>query len=202
MRKHQKEEETMGMRRRWMVAAALGILIANISSVVTAGDNENVLKLKTGACTFTLLDSSGVKPLAKSQLLLTPVSEGAAIQMTADTHGKCAADVASGRYIMTVDGKHLAVLQTSEAAKVNACRVVVPEKSLLVGGAEEEVAANPQQDEAGRRGLAAFLSGEGGAKTVLVGTTVVVLGGAGGWLFYDQVIDDDDDDGAQEPASR
>jgi len=143
--------------------------------------------MKNGACTFKLLEADGLTPLAGSTLSLVSVADGKTlVKAVCDKAGVCVTEIAPGRYILNVNQKSLAVLETSEGATIKECRVIVPEKPMLVGGAEQAV-----EEEESRKGLVAWLlSGEGAAQPLIVGG-VAVLAGAGGYLVYDNNTDED-----------
>jgi hypothetical protein len=128
---------------------------------------QGVLTMKAGRCTFSLLDSAGVKPLKGSSFLLSSAENGRAIvKMKANAAGKCIFNVAVGRYILTVDGKKLAVIDVAKTAKIVECRVVVPEKGMLVGGDEGDLPKKPLLS----KGVVI-----GGVGVLVAGTTLAII---------------------------
>lgn len=174
-------------------------LFALAGSQLTAmvGQTPGLLKMKAGQCTFSLLDSDGVKPMKGSTLQLSAAEDGhSVVKMKADTAGKCVLDLAAGRYILTVDGKHLAIVDAATTATIAECRVIVPEKGVLVGGAEGDVPTGAESEEA-RRGLIAGLLGGGGTRAVVIGGVVVLVAG-GTYAIIENNNDSGDSSG---PAS-
>jgi hypothetical protein len=134
---------------------------------------QGVLTMKAGRCTFSLLDSAGVKALKGSSFSLSSAENGRAIvKMKADKAGKCIFNVAVGRYILAVDGKNLAVIDVAKTAKIVECRVVVPEQGVLVGGAEGDV---PKEGDVLKKPLLSKGVVIGGVGVLVAGTTYAII---------------------------
>jgi len=168
---------------RSQVATTLVLAVAVMAgtlpvSVGKKSESENLLRMKAGMCNFRLLDAKGVKPLAGATLSLASAEDGAdTVRAVADKTGACSMDVAAGRYVLSVNRQHLAILETSGECKTRECRIIVPGKDMLVGGQRRVV----EEDE----GLLAWLLGGGsGMKAVVIGGTTVLVG-VGGYFIYD-----------------
>lgn len=179
---------TMRMSGITLAAVLLALSFASVSMGAPA-KSESLLKMRAGVCNFKLLDSNGVKPIPNATLSLTSAKDASSVSKAiSDSAGTCSIKIAAGRYILSVNRQHLAVLDASDNVKISECRIVVPEAGMLVGGAGEEVVA---EEEAG--GLLAWLTGGGsGMQPVIIGGTVI-LTGVGGYYVYDAATDDDDD---------
>lgn len=180
--------------------AAMGMVLCmlcatTLEAAADAVQGRNLLRMKSGTCTFTLLQKDGVTPVKGATLTLLGVDDGKSrVNAVSDKTGTCVADIAAGRYILQVDRQSLAVLETAEASDIRQCRVIVPDKPMVVGGQEEAA-----QEEEARNALVAWLmGGEGAARPIIVGG-VAILAGTGGYLIYEN-NDDDDDDGDDQPA--
>lgn len=173
----------------WVAA----LLVSALTVTVLAKPSESLVKMKTGPCKFVLLDSRGVAPLSGWSLALNSPENGQAlVQGTTDQSGVCELNVAPGRYIVSVDNMDLAILDAQADQTIAECRIVVPEKPMLVGG--EEAAG-----EAGAAGGTGAAVGGGGSLTPFVVGGAVILAGAGGYAIYENNDDDDDDDSPTPP---
>ncbi len=178
----------------------VGLLVASILLFTNMGtmaasqtDAGALVKLKAGTCHFKLLASDGIKPLTGSLLTLSSIKDGKNIaEAVADKTGKCNLDISVGRYIISVNKRELAILETSEESKISECRIVVPAEAMQVGGQAKEGAAATT----GKKGSVLLLM-----KPVIVGG-VVVLTGAGGYLVYDNNKSDNNDDTRPPAASQ
>lgn len=177
----------------------VGLLVASILLFTNMGtmaasqtDAGALVKLKAGTCHFKLLASDGIKPLTGSLLTLSSIKDGKNIaEAIADKTGKCNLDISVGRYILSVNKRELAILETSEESKISECRIVVPAEAMQVGGQAKEGAA-----AAGKKGPVLLLM-----KPVVVGG-VIILTGAGGYLVYDNNKSDNNDDTRPPAASQ
>lgn len=177
----------------------VGLLVASILLFTNMGtmaadqtDAGSLVKLKAGICHFKLLASDGIKPLTGSLLTLSSIKDGKNIaEAIADKTGKCNLDISVGRYILSVNKRELAILETSEESKISECRIVVPAEAMQVGGQAKEGAA-----AAGKKGPVLLLM-----KPVVVGG-VIILTGAGGYLVYDNNKSDNNDDTRPPAASQ
>jgi len=155
----------------------------------------SVVRMKTGDCTFRLLQSDGIKPIVGTQVSLRSSEDGVPLaQAVTDKRGKCVLEVISGRHILNVADSSVLVVDASETARITDCRIVVPEEGLPVGGEGEEGQAPP-------RNCVKF-------SAVVVGTVAVVTG----YLTRDEIVDlwrqqfgdedgqDDGEEGAEEPT--
>ena len=155
------------------------------SAVVAAAADKLTIKIPSvtsGKCAMTLLEADGIRPLAGASLKLQATKDGteAASEIT-DKAGKCIVKLEEGRYILSVDGKNLTLVDASEKGQMAWCRIVVSDKPMLVGGqVEGEVVAVSG-------GL--FGTGTVGTIAIVAGTTVVVVGG----VAY--AVDEYEDDG-------
>jgi len=159
------------------VAASLTAMAADGHAV------ERMLKLKTGECEFKLLDSKGVEPLAFSDLTLSSPENGdVVVQATADKRGECVVRLDAGRYILGVNGVNLSIMEVTASSEIAECRIVVPERPMLVGAGEDDddddtnVVVVVPATSAGAVTAAGAGGGAGGA--AVGGMTYVVVGGA------------------------
>ncbi len=160
------------------------------SAVVASATDKLTIKIPSvtsGKCAMTLLEADGIRPLSGASLKLQATKDGteAASEIT-DKAGKCIVKLEEGRYILSVDGKNLTLVDASDKGQMAWCRIVVSEKPMLVGGqVEGEVVAVSG-------GL--FGTGTVGTIAIIAGTTVVVVGGVA--YAIDEYNKDDDDDTA------
>jgi hypothetical protein len=158
--------------------------IALVASVVMASANEKlsikIPSLTSGKCAITLLEADGIKPMADADLKLLTLKEGKeAAAAKSDRAGKCIVKLEEGRYILSVDGKNLTLVDASKNGQMAWCRIVVSENPMLVGGQEE--------------GETVAVAGWGTTQVVMTALgAAVVIGGA--WYLIDDYQDDDDDD--------
>jgi hypothetical protein len=165
-----------------MMACAVALLMVVTTKAREDDAKDNLLKLKAGDCTFTLLNSDGVKPLAGSTLSVIASEDGKAlITIKADKDGKCPVKLVIGRYVLNVDERNLAVIDAIEDSKITECRIVVPETSVPVGGQDDA--------DADTRIL--------GLKPLLIGGVAVLAGG--GYLIYNNNKDDGNPPPPQSP---
>lgn len=176
-----------------------GLLVASLLLLTNMGtmaadqktDPGSLVKLKAGTCHFKLLASDGIKPLVGTTITLSSIKDGKNMfEAAADKAGKCKLDIAVGRYILSVNKRELAILETSEESKISECRIVVPDEAMQVGGQAKEGAGTK------KAGAVLF-----SMKPVIVGG-VVVLTGAGGYLVYDNNKSDNNDDTRPPAASQ
>ena len=119
---------------------------------------------------MTLLQADGIRPMAGASLKLQATKDGnEAASAISDRAGKCIVSLEEGRYILSVDGKNLTLVDAHENGQMAWCRIVVSDKPMLVGGqVEGEVVAVSG-------GL--FGAGTTGTIAIVAGTAVVVVGG-------------------------
>ena len=163
----------------WM---GVGLIASAVAASATDKLTIKIPSVTSGECSMTLLEADGIRPMAGASLKLQATKDGsdAASEIT-DKAGKCIVKLEEGRYILSVDGKNLTLVDASEKGQMAWCRIVVSEKPMLVGGqVEGEVVAVSG-------GL--FGTGTVGTIAIIAGTTVVVVGG----VAY--AIDEYEDDG-------
>jgi len=184
------------------IAGVTGALLASV--MVVASETTpitSLFKLKSGVCKFTILDSTGVKPLDGQKLTLSSVEDGKELlSAISDRQGVCSLTVAPGRYILSVNATDLAVLESSPSEKLAECRIVLPSEAMPVGGAEAASGASEggQQVESARR-LAWLGAGGKGAKALLIGGAVILAGG-GGYLIYENNNEEDEEEEVAAPV--
>jgi len=182
-------------RKTWL--AALSLLVAagvNVKADETPAAAGSLLKLKAGTCTFTILDSQGVNPLPGMQLVLAAPADGAvAVKSVTDNAGACAVEIPQGRYVMSVQGMDLAILEASTDQTLSECRIVLPEEAMVMGGAD--AAATPADEKSSKKAGGFWLASGGAMKPFVIGTVVVLAAAGGGYAIYENNNDDNDDDG-------
>jgi len=149
--------------------------VAAIASAVAATANEKMTitipSVTSGKCAITLLEADGIHPMVGASLKLQAVKDGSeAAATTSDKVGKCVVKLEDGRYILSVDGKNLTLVDASKDGQMAWCRIVVSENPMLVGGqvAGEVVAVSGGLFGAGTTA---------GTIAIVAGTAVVVVGG-------------------------
>lgn len=163
----------------WVFLAAV-VCAATVS--LAEDQAGQLVRLKAGAISFTLLQSDGVTPLSSAPIRMLATDDNRVLaESTSDKSGQAAMALAEGRYLLNVSGTTLAILEAASDATVASCRVVIPAGALLVAGAEGE------EDEGNQKKGAFWLN------PVVVGG-VVVLAAVGGYAIYDNNNDDDGDD--------
>jgi len=162
----------------------MGVVLVASAMVATAKDELTIKipSVTSGKCSMTLLQADGIRPMAGASLKLQATKDGSeAASATSDKAGKCIVSLEEGRYILSVDGKNLTLVDAHEKGQMAWCRIVVSDKPMLVGGqVEGEVVAVSG-------GL--FGTGTVGTIAIVAGTTVVVVGG----VAY--AVDEYEDDG-------
>lgn len=171
-----------------------------------SGAEDTVLRMKSGDVKLTILDPDGIRPLSDVDIQVQDAREAARlIRTTTDKSGSCAMTLEKGTYGLSIDGKAVALLESSDEAETSHLRLVTPRKPLLIGGAEgapagttnavESVAAGvtnltPAQvvaeEETKRRGLFYWV-GKGGLKTAMI---------VGGAVATGVIIENNNDDGS------
>jgi hypothetical protein len=192
-------------RQRLMVMVATLAMVGIAGAAVAdsaSGAAGAVLKMKSGACKFTLVQSDGVRPAAKAELKLTDVQNAErTITAQANALGVCSAEISEARYIVAVNGRNLGILETSATGSVSEYRIILPGTPAIVAGQAETVATG-----------FTFLgvSGAGGV-ALAIGTGVAAAGGLAVAGDYADVWDidgiddstdkdDDDDDDTPPPV--
>ncbi|NCD33507.1 MAG: hypothetical protein EOL87_08850 [Spartobacteria bacterium] len=156
-----------------LVIALVGLLVAG--SVMAANNQSTALvKMKSGTCVFKMLDASGIKPLKGADLKLNNVDNGKMVaEAKANQNGVASVDVNDGRYVVSVDGKKLAIVDASAVASITECRLIVPDMPMQVGGQELGGAGALA---AGGGGGAGGVAAAGGGLFGLSTTTLIVSG--------------------------
>lgn len=157
-----------------LVIALVGLLVAG--SVMAANNQSTALvKMKSGTCVFKMLDASGIKPLNGADLKLNNVDNGKMVaEAKANRNGVASVDVNDGRYVVSVDGKKLAIVDASAVASITECRLIVPDMPMQVGG--QELVGAGALAGAGGGGAAGGVAAAGGGLFGLSTTTLIVGG--------------------------
>ncbi len=150
----------------------MGVALIASAMVATAKDELTIKipSVTSGKCSMTLLEADGIRPMAGASLRLQATKDGSeAASEIANKAGKCVVKLEEGRYVLSVNGKNLTLVDASPEGDMAWCRIVVSDKPMLVGGqVEGEVVAVSG-------GL--FGTGTVGTIAIVAGTTVVVVGG-------------------------
>jgi hypothetical protein len=174
-------------RQRLMVMVATLAIVGIAGAAVAdsaSGAAGAVLKMKSGACKFTLVQSDGVRPAAKAELKLTDVQNAErTITAQANALGVCSAEISEARYIVAVNGRKLGLLESSATGNVSEYRIILPGTPAIVAGQD------PTTDNDSGKGGLVLLAAAGGAA---VGVAVFVVGDHQNW--WDGDGDDEADD--------
>lgn len=122
-----------------MVKLMTGIVALAIASSVIASEKSEVKipSMKTGKCKITLMDKDNINPLAGATLKLQSIKDAKNItSVEANKAGLCILDITEGRYVLSVNDKILTLIDASKDGQLAWCRIVVSEKSMLIGGQE------------------------------------------------------------------
>jgi hypothetical protein len=165
------------MKRRSIGGLVSGVVSASLFAALVSAAPEaptpSVLQLKSGPCTFRILDSTGTKPQSGAVLALVSAEDSKPVaSVKTDENGGCAITLAAGRYVLSVNEMNLAVLMAASDATLSDCRILLPAeaKPLPVGGAPQG-----EQGSTQRRGGGAFWTS---SRVVVVGGVVVLVGAA------------------------
>jgi hypothetical protein len=165
------------MNRRLVGSFVSGLvsvsMLATLAGAAPESATPNVLHLKSGPCTFRLLDSTGTKPQSGAALCLVSAEDLKPVaSIKADDNGNCALTIAAGRYVLSVNEMNMAVLMASNDATLTDCRILLPTepKPMPVGGAPAQGEGSSSQ----RRGGAFWTA----SRTLVIGGTVILVGAA------------------------
>jgi len=181
------------MNRRVMTGTVAVLATFSIAVAAVAADSGvagAILKMKTGLCKFTLVQSDGVRPAAKAELTLTDAQNAERIiTAKSDSLGVCSAELSEARYVLAVDGRKLGLVETSASGEIADYRIILPAVAAMVAGEDPEPTTNR------RSGGGLVLAGLGGAAG---GIAVFVIGDHQNWWDGDG---DDEADNQQPPAT-
>ena len=116
----------------WMAVAVVASTL-----VASAGVQQKIKipSVTSGTCSITLLEADGIKPMAAADVkLIDAKDETKVVASTTDAAGKCIVKLEDGRYVLSVNGANLTLLDASKAGQMAWCRIVVSETPMLVGG--------------------------------------------------------------------
>ena len=118
--------------------------------------------MKSGDCTFKVIDATGVRAIEGAKVVLTSSRDAEkTISAVAGKKGECKVDVASGAYVLTVNDQKIGVVEASVSAKIHECKIMLPSKPLQVG-AQGETAGFTFLGLGGGAGIAAAVGVAGG----------------------------------------
>ena len=171
------------MKKLYMAIAVAALFAA--SSVQAADEAGQLVSLKAGDVSFTLLQSDGVTPMGEASIKMLATDDSRVLaEAVSDRLGQAAVALSEGRYLLNVSGRTLAVLEATADATTTSCRVVVPDAALMVAG-QDEAEEEDEDDVVAPVWLT----------PVVIGGAVVLVA-AGGYAIYDN--NDDDNDGDEE----
>ena len=181
------------MNRRVMTGTVAVLATFSIAAAAVAADSGvagAILKMKSGLCKFTLVQSDGVRPAAKAELTLTDAQNAERIiTAKSDSLGVCSAELSEARYVLAVDGRKLGLVETSASGEIADYRIILPAVAAMVAGEDPEPTTNR------RSGGGLVLAGLGGAAG---GIAVFIIGDNQNWWDGDG---DDEADNQQPPAN-
>lgn len=115
-----------------------GALVTSVMAETTATSGK-MLRMQPGNAVYTILDSSGVRPMPGAQLAIRDMQDGEALATAvADKAGRAIVELTEGRFILSVGALNLSVLDVALDAEHTECRIVMPTQDMLVGGQDEE----------------------------------------------------------------
>lgn len=138
------------MKVRGILLALVGIALP-LAALTGYGQNPalpaSMVKMKSGECRFTVLGPDGIKPLEGVQISIVPVNGSASEVSTAtDASGVCGFNIDEGEYVISLNDRQIALLQTTPAETITDYRFVVPSESLIM---ETSAAAESVAETAG-----------------------------------------------------
>lgn len=100
---------------------------------------DQLVQFKSGEVSFDLRTSDGVSPLADATIqMLSSEDSSVLAEAVSDEMGQAVIALDSGRYLLNISGSTLAVMDVADDAALSACRIIVPDASMLAAGAEQE----------------------------------------------------------------
>ena len=115
-----------------LVAVMLPLAVATGYGQET-GLPSSMVKMKSGECRFTVLGPDGIKPLEGVRVSIVPVDGSAGdVSTVTDTGGVCGFNIDQGRYVISLNDRQIALLQTSPTETITDYRFVVPSESMIM----------------------------------------------------------------------
>ena len=128
-------------------------------TAVMASQPTSLIKMKAGECRFTILESDGLSRVENYNINIRPEDEQSnrkRLELITAADGTVETTLASGRYVVDINGSDIAVLQTTKADTTTDFRFVLPEVGLA------------ESSESGTTGLQIGVSGTKNATGVIV----------------------------------
>ena len=119
----------------------IAILALALLTVLAMGATaaDQLVQFKSGEVSFDLRTSDGVSPLTDATIqMLSSEDSSVLAEAVSDEMGQAIIALESGRYLLNVSGRTLAVMDVADDAVLSACRIIVPDASMMVAGEEEE----------------------------------------------------------------
>lgn len=119
----------------------IAILALALLTVLAMGATaaDQLVQFKSGEVSFDLRTSDGVSPLADATIqMLSSEDSSVLAEAVSDEMGQAVIALDSGRYLLSVSGATLAVMDVADDASLSACRIIVPDASMMVAGAEDD----------------------------------------------------------------
>ena len=119
----------------------IAILALALLTVLAMGATaaDQLVQFKSGEVSFDLRTSDGVSPLTDATIqMLSSEDSSVLAEAVSDEMGQAVIALDSGRYLLNVSGRTLAVMDVADDATLSACRIIVPDASMMVAGEEEE----------------------------------------------------------------
>ncbi len=150
----------------------IAILALALLTVLAMGATaaDQLVQFKSGEVSFDLRTSDGVSPLADATIqMLSSEDSSVLAEAVSDEMGQAVIALDSGRYLLSVSGATLAVMDVADDASLSACRIIVPDASMMVAGAEDD----QDQEEADAAWVLPALGIAGGI-AILVGAGFII----------------------------
>lgn len=123
------------------MVAILGMSLTLAQAVEsdTYNATQSLIKMKSGACSFKVMGPDGVKPLSDIEISLTAGDDAAkSVAAVTDQQGACSLATEDGRYVVALNGRDVAVLETTPENELSEYKFVfTASPDLLVGGQDD-----------------------------------------------------------------
>ncbi len=118
----------------------IAILALALLTVLAMGASaaDQLVQFKSGEVSFDLRTSDGVSPLSDATIqMLSSEDSSVLAEAVSDEMGQAVIALDSGRYLLSISGATLAVMDVADDAALSACRIIVPDADMMVAGDEE-----------------------------------------------------------------
>ncbi len=163
----------------------IAILALALLTVLAMGATaaDQLVQFKSGEVSFDLRTSDGVSPLADATIqMLSSEDSSVLAEAVSDEMGQAVIALDSGRYLLNISGANLAVMDVVDDATLSACRIIVPDASMMIAGEEAE-----EEDDDDDKAAAWILPAAGVAAgiAILVGAGFIIDNNTKGHHHHD-----------------